>query len=87
MSARERIEQRLAALSPESVALVDDSQKHAGHAGAQGGGGHYELIIVAHAFEGKSLLARHRMVYEALQDLLRRDIHALSIKAYTPREI
>ena len=60
----ERIEQRLAVLSPDSVELIDDSEKHAGHAGAKGGGGHFQLIIVSPLFGGKSTQARHRMVHE-----------------------
>ena len=83
----ERIEQRLEVLSPDSVELIDDSDKHAGHEGAKGGGGHFELIIVSPQFEGKSAQARHRMVHAALGEMLEREIHALSIKAYTPDEI
>ena len=83
----ERIEQRLAVLTPDSVELMDDSEKHAGHEGATGGGGHFELIIVSPQFEGKSTQARHRMIHAALGDMLQREIHALSIKAYTPDEI
>jgi BolA protein len=83
----DRIEQRLSVLSPDSVELIDDSHKHAGHEGAKGGGGHFQLIIVSPLFEGKSSQARHRMVHSALGDLLEREIHALSIKAYTPDEI
>ncbi len=83
----ERIEQRLAILTPDSVELIDDSEKHAGHEGAKGGGGHFELIIVSPQFEGKSTQARHRMIHAALGDMLQREIHALSIKAYTPDEI
>jgi BolA protein len=83
----ERIEQRLAVLEPDSVDLTDDSAKHAGHAGAKGGGGHFELIIVAAQFEGKSLQARHRLIHTALGEMLEREIHAISIKAYTPDEI
>jgi BolA protein len=83
----DRIEQKLAVLTPDSVELIDDSEKHAGHAGAKGGGGHFELIIVSAQFEGKSSQARHRMVHAALGEMLEREIHALSIKAYTPDEI
>lgn len=83
----ERIEQRLAVLDPDSVELVDDSAKHAGHAGARGGGGHFELIIVSGRFEGKSSQARHRMIHSALGDMLQKEIHAIAIKAYTPDEI
>ena len=49
--------------------------------------GHFELIIVSPLFEGKSSQTRHRMVHAALGDMLEREIHALSIKAYTPDEI
>ena len=83
----ERIEQRLSVLTPDSVELIDDSDKHAGHEGAKGGGGHFQLIIVSPLFEGKSTQARHRMIHAALGDMLQREIHALSIKAYTPDEI
>ena len=83
----ERIEARLAVLEPDSVDLTDDSAKHAGHAGARGGGGHFELVIVSSQFEGKSAQARHRLIHAALGDMLEREIHAISIKAYTPDEI
>ena len=83
----ERIEQRLAVLDPDSVELVDDSAKHAGHAGARGGGGHFELIIVSARFEGKSSQARHRMIHSALGDMLQKEIHAIAIKACAPDEI
>ncbi|MDB5812169.1 MAG: BolA family transcriptional regulator [Betaproteobacteria bacterium] len=83
----ERIEQKLEILTPDSVELIDDSEKHAGHEGAKGGGGHFQLIIVSAQFEGKSSQARHRLIHAALGDMLEREIHALSIKAYTPDEI
>ena len=86
MNTVERIEQRLAALAPEHVELQDESSAHAGHAGARGGG-HYRLVVVSRQFSGKPVQARHRMVYSALGDMMRREIHALSIKAYTPDEI
>ncbi len=72
------------ALSPTSLEIEDESHLHAGHAGARGGGGHYVVSIVAAAFEGKAPLARHRLVYDALDDMMQKDIHALSIKASTP---
>ena len=87
MNTLERIEHKLEVLSPDSVELIDDSEQHAGHEGAKGGGGHFQLIIVSPRFEGKSTQARHRMVHAALGDMLEREIHALSIKAYTPDEI
>lgn len=81
------IRERLAILSPNRVELIDDSALHAGHAGAKGGGGHYRLLVVASAFAGKSTVARHRIVYDALGDLMRQKIHALSIKPLTPEEV
>jgi BolA protein len=80
------IEQKLAALQPSRLELVDDSFRHAGHEGAKGGGGHYSLTIVSGQFAGKSTLARHRMVYEALGPMMHREIHALAIRAHAPDE-
>jgi len=71
-------------LDAQSVEVIDESHKHAGHAGAKTGMGHFEVHITASAFAGKSLLERHRLVYEALGDMMQTDIHALSIKASTP---
>jgi BolA protein len=76
--------QRLTSLEPHSLDIVDDSALHAGHAGAASGGGHYQLTIVSQRFAGESQLARHRLIYQALGDLMQRQIHALSITAYTP---
>jgi BolA protein len=87
VSVTERIERSLAALAPESLEVVDESAAHAGHAGARSGGGHYRLVIVARAFQGKPAQLRHRMVYEALGPMMKREIHALAIKAYAPGEI
>lgn len=80
------MERRLATLAPQSLEIRDESGKHAGHEGAKGGGGHYLLTIVSPRFAGKPPMARHRMVYDALSDLMHREIHALSIKALTPDE-
>lgn len=74
------------ALSPLSLEVTDDSHKHAGHAGARGGQGHFGVDIVSAAFVGKPPLARHRLVYDALGGLMRTDIHALAIRARTPDE-
>jgi len=82
-----QIRARLAeALQPESLEIIDESAKHAGHAGAASGGGHFIVHIVAAAFQDKPLIQRHRMVYDALGDMMQRDIHALSIQAATPGE-
>jgi len=79
--------ERLAALQPLSLDLRDESAQHAGHAGARPAGGtHWQLVIVSDAFRGKAPVARHRMVYEALGDLMERDIHALKIEASAPRQ-
>lgn len=87
MTPLELIRERLAVLAPESVELEDESAQHAGHAGAQGGGGHYRLTLVSPQFAGKPLQARHRMIYQALQPLMHKHIHALAIHAYAPDEI
>ncbi|MGA0025710.1 MAG: BolA family protein [Burkholderiales bacterium] len=79
--------ERLAALAPESMEILDESGAHVGHAGARDGGGHYQLIIVARAFANQPRQARHRMVYDALGSLMQKEIHALAIKAYAPDEI
>jgi BolA protein len=84
----ERLRARLqAALTPASIEIVDDSHKHAGHAGARDGRGHFSIRVVAERFRGLRALARHRLIYDAAGDLLDTDIHALSIKALTPEEI
>ncbi|KAF1051311.1 MAG: DNA-binding transcriptional regulator BolA [Burkholderia gladioli] len=81
-----QIEARLtAALAPEALQITDDSAQHAGHAGAAAGG-HYTVTIVAAAFAGKSRVARHRLVYDALADAMQHGIHALAIVAYAPDE-
>ncbi|HLA75652.1 MAG TPA: BolA family protein [Gammaproteobacteria bacterium] len=74
-----------AALGPLSIEILDESHRHAGHAGAQGGG-HFQVTLVADVFNGKRLLERHRMVYDALGPAMQTEIHALSIRAYTPQE-
>ena len=75
-----------AAFSPDLLEIVDDSHKHAGHAGAKDGRGHFVVRIVSARFEGVKPLARHRMVYAALGPLLQTDIHALSLEALSPTE-
>ena len=82
----EQIRERLAALAPEQIELIDESAKHAGHAGARDGGGHFRLRIVASAFTGLRIMQRHRLVYDALGPLMKREIHALSIEAFAPGE-
>ncbi len=73
-------------LQPTHLNIEDDSHRHAGHAGAADGRGHFNVQIVSLAFEGKLPIARHRLVYAALGDMMTTDIHALSIEARTPEE-
>lgn len=81
------IQERLqTAFAPQQLDIRDDSHLHAGHAGARSGRGHFSVTIVADAFTGQSLLARHRAVYAALSTLMDSDIHALAISARTPEE-
>ena len=72
--------------SPVRFELRDDSAKHAGHAGATSGGGHYHLVLVSAEFEGRTRVEQHRMVYEALADLIPDEIHALGLTTRTPSE-
>jgi BolA protein len=84
----EAIRSRLvAALAPDALDIEDESHRHAGHAGARDGRGHFRVRIVSAAFEGRNAIARHRAVYAALGDLMQTDIHALAIDARTPEEI
>jgi BolA protein len=86
MSRIETMKARLATLTPTTLEIIDDSQQHARHGPAKAGAGYYTVHIVATAFTGKNTLARQRMVYSALGDMMDRDIHALNIKAKTPEE-
>jgi BolA protein len=89
ISIRDQIAARLAALHPSVINVTDDSAAHAGHAGARDhaertgsvDGTHFEVTIVSNAFLGKSLVARHRMIYDLLGELMRTNIHALKIDA------
>jgi BolA protein len=75
-----------AALAPVALEVIDESHKHAGHAGARDGRGHFAVVVTAGAFAGQGPIARHRAVYAALGELMQTDIHALSIDAKTPAE-
>ncbi|MBI5897804.1 MAG: BolA family transcriptional regulator [Rhodocyclales bacterium] len=86
MNVMEAMRASLAALEPSSVEIIDDSAKHAGHAGAKSGGGHYRLSIVSPHFAGRKTMERHRLVYDALGPLMKREIHALGITAKSPDE-
>eukprot|EP01102_Stenamoeba_stenopodia_P005471 TRINITY_DN1615_c0_g1_i5.p1 TRINITY_DN1615_c0_g1~~TRINITY_DN1615_c0_g1_i5.p1 ORF type:complete len:109 (+),score=18.09 TRINITY_DN1615_c0_g1_i5:168-494(+) len=91
ISPRMRLQTKITqALNPVSLNIVDESHKHAGHVAMQGkhaAESHFNLEIVSQAFEGKSLLARHRMIHDLLADELKTSIHALSLKTKTPTEI
>ena len=83
----EQIRKELEAkLDPTELLIKDQSHLHAGHEGARDGRGHFDVTIVSNAFEGQNRIQRHRMVYDALTELLATDIHALRIKAFTPSE-
>ncbi|MGH8745275.1 MAG: BolA family protein [Burkholderiales bacterium] len=87
MSVEALMRQRLAALEPVYLELLDESAKHQGHAGWKPGGNtHWRLTIVTEAFRGKPTLARHRMIYQALGKLMDDPIHALTIAARAPDE-
>ena len=86
MSVIDAMRARLAALDPVAIEINDDSALHAGHAGARSGGGHFRLTIVSPRFAGCRTMERHRLVYDALGPLMKREIHALSIIAKSPDE-
>ena len=86
MSVAETIRERLAALEPQTLDLVDESEQHRGHAGHREGGTHWRLSIVSQRFSGHSTLERHRMIYGALGSLMQHPIHALAITARSPEE-
>lgn len=76
---RDKLEARL-------IEVEDDSARHAGHAGARDGGGHFNVTIVSARFEGMNRVERHRAVYDAVDEMIPREIHALSVRAFTPAE-
>jgi BolA protein len=75
-----------AALAPLALELSDDSHRHVGHEGARDGRGHFSVRVVSAAFRGQPPLARHRLVYAALGDMMHTDIHALAIQALAPED-
>jgi BolA protein len=74
------------ALEPQHLEIHDESRKHAGHAGAADGRGHFNVVVVSERFANCSRVARHRLLYSALEDEMRDAIHALAIQAFTPEE-
>ena len=84
---RERLAGRLEeGLRPDHLEVIDDSHRHAGHAGAADGRGHFTVLIVSQRFAGLGTLQRHQLVYEVVGDMMTTDIHALSIQALAPGE-
>ncbi len=77
------IHERLQALEPSELDIINESHLHEGHAGAQGGASHFRVIIASKQFDGISTLARHRLVYDRVHDLMPFPIHALAIQAKT----
>ncbi len=83
----DRIEAALRdAFAPSELLIKDQTHLHVGHAGAQTGLGHFEVQIVSKLFAGKNPIERHRMVYDALGELMLTDVHALKIRARAPDE-
>lgn len=80
---RQRLEQ---AMNVQSAEIIDESHLHVGHAGARDGRGHFRLVVCSQDFAGLSQIQRHRLVYQAIGNLMQTDIHALTIVAYTPTE-
>jgi BolA protein len=76
-----------AAFDPETLGVEDESHLHEGHEGARDGRGHFRVLIISKAFENKTLIDRHRMVYQAVGSLMQTDIHALAIDAWAPDEL
>ena len=74
------------ALTPQHLSIEDESARHAGHAGAAAGGGHFRVVIVSAAFRGQTPVQRHSAVYAALGTAMQSDIHALALKTLTPEE-
>lgn len=87
-SRQDRIRSRLLeTFAPRECQLDDESALHAGHAGAASGGSHFRLRIVSEKFENQSRINRHRLVYDCLDDMMHKEIHALAITALTPSEV
>ena len=85
MNTIDAMREKLAALAPLRLEIADDSAKHAGHAGA-GGGGHYRLTIVSPRFSGCGTMQRHRLISDALAPMIRGEIHPPNIKALAPED-
>jgi len=87
MTREERLRDRIeTALAPEHLEIADESGAHVGHPGAAGGAGHYRVVVVSARFAGANAVARHRLVYDAVGDLIPGEVHALALSTYTPEE-
>lgn len=87
LSTQQTIETRIRErLAPLHLEVIDDGAQHAGHAGAASGGGHFSVFVVSASFEGKTRVARHRLVYDLLQDMMQGAIHALALRTVAPSE-
>lgn len=86
MNTVEALRERMAVLDPLRLDIIDESHLHAGHAGARDGGGHFRMTIVSLRFNGRPTMERHRLVYDAAGDLMKKAVHALSITAKAPDE-
>ena len=75
------------AFAPETLGVEDESYLHEGHEGAKDGRGHFRVLIIAEIFEGKTAIERHRMIYRVLDHMMRLDIHAIAIDAWSPDEL
>ena len=83
----DQIRQRLqSGLVPQTLDITDDSHLHIGHAGAQGGAGHYSVQVTSEKFIGLNRIKRHQLVYACVKDMMPDEIHALSIETFTPEE-
>lgn len=78
---------RLQILTPSRLEIIDESEAHRGHPGAAGGAGHFRILMVSERFSGLARIARHRLVYDCLSDLMMADIHALSLDLRSAQEM
>ena len=76
----EMVKQRLQTMDPSYFDLIDESHLHEGHAGARGGASHLRVVIASDQFHGLTTLAKHRLIYQQVQDLMPHPIHALAIE-------
>ena len=73
-------------LVAQHIEVIDQSSLHEGHLGAEGGGGHFHVVVVSEEFRGLSRLAAQKVVYEALAEMMETEIHALSMRTLSPED-